>query len=994
MIRAWPWRSWMRRVRARWPEIFLALVPVAVIGAWFRQGNFVYFIDNYFPFNPPADLGQFGYAWSDYNGVGTLNVTNFPLIPLILVVGLFHNVLLLPLWFSQALLYYSILGAGALFMFWLVRRISFVDGPTATFAGLSASLFYLFNPVFLDLYWYLNFPGAAGLFVGLPALLYFLVRGFQAARTDRLDRGAILGAGLASVFAATSEVPYIASAVLVAVPFLAYFLLSRSPSRVAARRRLAFLALSAAAIATLNLFWWLPELLVTSYASGPGSYSTGYDLAILTGNSALASPWSTLTLTYFPLSNSFALWHPLYSEAGLSSVLLPAAAAAIAFASALWVRSRPSPLRHGSLVLGLLAGWLFTAALLMGNNPSNPLRDVYLAAFNSSLLAQAFLRGPYLTWGAGMAVFSSVTFGVGAGGLALFLRRHVVPSGRADLTLANVPTSASRRWRVRSWTPPASVPMAFVVLALVAGEGWPYWSGATVRALDEPATPVFPPATYDLAGFLSANQGLNTSFVYPATNNLVADSWPGGGYVGPPFLGFMTGRPTIQYVGPPIGTRPNDVLSLAAALPPNNASGEYSRLYALIGVHYVVLDTYSVANPIASWANLSTTSWSLQHQSGLTRVGTIGGYQVYSTTARNPILYRADQVLTGNQTVGPGFVLGRNYSRSAANNTDESTAGFFTSSAAIVNASPRAFTITEYWPSLVEREQHGTGFHYPGWPEIVNSVPIDLRVGNFPYLTLDLNLSGNATPIVAFSSVPVLKVLPNDPDRTLQQFFSAPIVSSTHDTGPGQYRIVYDLASPATLAAIPDGVVRHILIQLQPGNGYAGYINGTVRLTAGSSTFALPTFHPVGTALIPDGVRSSVRRLSASTVSFHRIDPTHFHVDVAGNNGSTLLVFLQEYDPHWTLTVSGGGVSAFHFVADDFANGWLLNSSRSEFSMELAFSLQGLVPASQVVSVGSLAALVAVVARPWRPGVVRRLRALGARLSRAPTSSPPTEAPR
>lgn len=982
------------RLRANLPVLGLIAVSGAIAGVWFSRGNFVFFIDNFFPFNPPRDIGLYSSAWSDYNGVGTINITNYPLLPIILVVWVFHDGLLLPLWASQAALFTLVMSVGASFMLLFVRELSFDEEPERTVAGLTAAVFYLFNPVFLDLYWYLNFPGAAGLFAGIPMMAYFALRGARAAQEGRTDPRALLGLAIGSVIASSSEVPYVVSGALIMLALYGALIVRTYRDRAGLRRTFKFSGVSALVLLGANAYWMVPELLITSYVSGPNAYSAAVDTSILTGNSALATFGNVVSLRYFPISNSFATWTAAYAAPTPTIAFAVAAMLALMFIGAISAWPRLRQLRYPGVILAFAGVFALLTVLLMGNNPSNPLAGLYLDVFNSSLVLQAFLRGPYLTWGNAYAFVVSVLAGVGTGSAVRYLTRSKRP-----LPLLSTPDlSWLHRFRPRRVS--SGVVIA-VALAAALTLGWPFWTGAAVSELNQPATPVFPGATYDLANYLAASGTNGTDLVFPPSPSLVAENFSGGGYLGPPYLGSISGQPTIQYVGPPLGSDPDYLLPLASVLPSLNATTSYAHLFELLGVRHVVVDGYAVPNSYASWSDPTPMIDSLADQANISLAHTFGNYSVFDVAGANPRVYAADTTLPTSGTIEPAFSVNLNYSSSAANNTDESSMGYFTTSASVANASPSSFGIVEFWPNLYSREHNGTGFHYPGWPEVVNTAPLGIHVGDFPFLTVSIRITtGSTQPIVSLASVPRLVVYPNDFDRTIRQFFSAPLVNSTFDAGNDTYRMTFDLASSQTLNHLPGGLLQHIMIQLQPGNGYAGYINGTVSLTFDRYSLTNPAFVPARSAVVPDNISredaAPLATLSRPAVGFTEVDPSTYDVHLSELRGSTLLVLLQEFDPHWTLSSSDATLTASHFLVDGFANGWLIASHDPNVTLELRFSYETLTTAVQVVTGLTFVGLgVAVAFQRW-PVIPRRIRSLAERslrrlrLPRAPRGEPPS----
>lgn len=73
---------------------------------------------------------------------------------------------------------------------------------------------------------------------------------------------------------------------------------------------------------------------------------------------------------------------------------------------------------------------------------------------------------------------------------------------------------------------------------------------------------------------------------------------------------------------------------------------------------------------------------------------------------------------------------------------------------------------------------------------------------------------------------------------------------------------------------------------------------------------------------------------SPPAVSFIRLNPTHYRVEVAEATEPFLLVFHESFHPSWRVTVSGQTFP--HLLVDGYANGWLVNRTGS-FTLEVKF---------------------------------------------------------
>jgi len=148
---------------------------------------------------------------------------------------------------------------------------------------------------------------------------------------------------------------------------------------------------------------------------------------------------------------------------------------------------------------------------------------------------------------------------------------------------------------------------------------------------------------------------------------------------------------------------------------------------------------------------------------------------------------------------------------------------------------------------------------------------------------------------------------------------------------------------------------------------YAGTTN---RILDSSSTDSLLSgAHAVASDSAPVLVEPShadLRLDQAATTSWRMANGTDFR-GVLEVHGSSMLVFLQSYDPGWRLVVSGNGSSvSSHVVVNGFANGWLVNGS-GNVPWELVYAPQRAFIASYIVGIVLLVSAIVALAMSLRP---------------------------
>ena len=136
-----------------------------------------------------------------------------------------------------------------------------------------------------------------------------------------------------------------------------------------------------------------------------------------------------------------------------------------------------------------------------------------------------------------------------------------------------------------------------------------------------------------------------------------------------------------------------------------------------------------------------------------------------------------------------------------------------------------------------------------------------------------------------------------------------------------------------------------------------------------------PSYSPVNTvAILPDSAHNinshhSVANLSKpQNLYFNRVSSVLWSIHVINSSGPFYLVFNQEYDPQWgayygnlngPLSLGSHQSISIHFLANTYANGWLVNKT-GNFSITLYFKPQVILIVSSLMSTSSAVILIAV----------------------------------
>src|SRR2546426_1481310 len=284
------------------PHLIPALVILAAstcVLFWFR-GFLLYYWDGFFPFNPSAVFRSFVWPWSDLISTGVPYTTSMGL-PYIAFVYTLHDLFGLSLVVTEVVIYYLLLAAGGLGMYWffISQANARISGFwQVRFGGLAAALIYMFNPYWMVYVWQI-FSLEAFLYATLPFLLLLFQRGVAQAANRQSTWGTVTAIALVTVFASPA-LGNPALSIPLAVGFGVLFLLKLIPlgnlsKRLASMR---FLLTAAVSIIAVNMWWLYPvSVLSKDHLIRAGGTSYGIEgLNDLVFNSAHTEYFNLLRL--------------------------------------------------------------------------------------------------------------------------------------------------------------------------------------------------------------------------------------------------------------------------------------------------------------------------------------------------------------------------------------------------------------------------------------------------------------------------------------------------------------------------------------------------------------------------------------------------------------------------------------------------------------------------------------------------------------------------
>lgn len=119
--------------------------------------------------------------------------------------------------------------------------------------------------------------------------------------------------------------------------------------------------------------------------------------------------------------------------------------------------------------------------------------------------------------------------------------------------------------------------------------------------------------------------------------------------------------------------------------------------------------------------------------------------------------------------------------------------------------------------------------------------------------------------------------------------------------------------------------------------------------------------------VIYEGVSDFENTTSLPKISYKKINPAEYRVEISGAKEPFILVFSETYSPSWQGSIRGQEVKD-HIRVNIYANGWIVNE-RGDFDMKIKFTPQSYLEAGKRISILSIGGGVAFLAwRKWRRG--------------------------
>ena len=957
----------------------LLLFEGLVVLSWFGGSNVLFFWDGYPPLNPAVDSHFFiGNVWQYWLGTGVYS----PDFTQAVTYGLPYALLghFVSVSGIQVLVYFlSFAGAGVT-MFLLAKEMN--PGPSRYVVALIAAQVYMFN-------WYwiagvlsdLSFPTVLTL---LPLLFLFYRR--YLLRLENWRRLLSTEVFLAVLITLATQSYYnqafpFTTIFLFLYTIIAAFVFS-NPLRLAAvvRRLLGFLVFEAASLLTALYFvgfiltspqdfvsfaqvYGDPLSTFQTFSSGQTAWLVLRDLQVALLN---ALPYANVGL--FQFVQNPPVWFLILSSLPLAFVFI-----------GLLSRSG-SPIQR-SETLGLSAVLAVVLYVSMGWAApySGGLTFVLTHYWFGSILIN-----PILTVGFLVPFLTAILVANGARALLALRSETTAAHGApADTNIqSRIPLSWSDRWKYRRRTLVESfsrylipailaalmVSPVLVAFPLVGGTAVPTFNSGNTAALGPqiPSRVSIPSNVSAVMDRVGAIVGTQRMIELPLQSGDTSMTSPAKFVSALDYLQLLSGTDSISSytygIGPQTSllfTEINEIIfdnyyygagnwstQQTFGVPTQNFCGLLSTLDAPYILVVPNIPNLSI-NSVSPYVNYSMVVRFLQHESNVTLLFSQDNFQLYQCGFNFSPITAAIPVETS--TPATDSIVANGVS-------SVPWAAFY---AGMVSSTPVPFL-------------DGVSLRFNGNPEIVTvGPPVSLNVSTAAYRYLQMDMQPvNST--LSFDYVYSPNRSSVGQSQGVLPLFSGTLNHAYQIAAQGVALLTFSTRIP-TLPGSGTGQVPHfesMYIGVTPlPNLPLGSVFGfrMTNLTFTEQTSAPDVvaysltqnprlaFVPAGPSKIPTGGAGWALPADLAT---DVTSPTSLTVHVIGAHGSFLLLLSDTYVPQWRADVengpSGGGVESGHVVANTFENAWYINGS-GNFTIEVSFPPQGLVPAFAVVTLVAVA---------------------------------------
>lgn len=996
-------KEWLSRQLLVGEVIILALSLVSLL--WLH-GRLLIFWDSWIPINSTRDAYLMSFSWSQLNGLGS------PILPNEYIVYVWFFVIVnkglgLSLQATQQLLVTLLFASSGLSMYWLLRYLTrrFL-GVGTLLAPLSGATFYMFNYYTVHLFSEVFFSWFA--YAILPFVALLLLSSRDRAMAGRPYFGHIVLASLLFelMSVAYAQVPYFVLSGFVLLTLI--WICGYGRGAACWRTKLLwarFYGVWIAVIGTMNSWWLLNDasslLPTVAHVGGSGSGTLAVVVRLFSSVGDPYRSWSVVAVypQLYPqhLNNDWA-WVGAFQPG--PSIFLAVACIIVVFLFLplllrdRWATSFPiARLYTGTLIIlfagleGLTAAGVaaFEVASALGSEVTALL---YATRYPFTEFALVFL------YSIAFAIATDQLWNLRLAGRGRALRDNPPSASTGPSPIRQ--SGAARRdrfsrllaYKVRV-ARRRHIRVLVVVLLVLILVIYPFylWTGQASQQYESASGQSIsslvslPEYFVNLTSYIAAHAGSAATLVLPETDIFFSLNFSTGNtLMSTGLVGYMTGTSVLQAPTPAYASIARELESLL--YDPGITPSNFSTYLSGLNVKYVILNT--IFDPSAGphpFYNISYLREYLGNQTSLVEVGSFGplelflnkfysgSIEVLEPTAFNPTLsspYGAIRSLIDFRNLTVNFP----------------SLGSFTDNGSVLN-----LTIESYNPARAPVNFLSMG-------------DLGVNISRYHYLLVTLKSSPGL-----YVSIYGRTFFTRGASAPTGTTFLAPMNLTTwqlQTPEPSFNYALYQGGSNYTTYAFP--------LYGQPW--YPGFARPSlpVNLTLSNLTFSL--------RFIP-GLSNQSGSLDISNISFAKYvsandsyiyratepntsrftalppnltvpptaasnhsglpvlvskeeNPTKFRLQVANASGPFVILMKQAFDSGWRLISDYGVANVTHFVAEGYANGWLV-VGHGDLSFTITYVPQGVYSDVTSFAIGSNL-LIILAAALERAGVVRGLK--------------------
>ncbi len=916
---------------------YIIIFSVSFVSFLWLHGGILFFWDETLPIFPYYELTHFTYIWSPF-GLGVINShsnQNFSYYVL-WTIFYFISFKFLPL-AEQLLISFIFLISGIssfLVLKFIFNKIS--TKKSYNYLALIGSLFYMFNYFSAFLFYEIQPYWIS--YALLPLGIYIFLKGLTKLNSNiNIVKYVILSSFLFEIiFSFTYFLPPVL--VYMVLIFLFFYLVFRKRIIVSniTKREVYYLLSTFLTVIILNL-WWVSGFinLVNTSASGSASNIalSGVRHEFLFAGYKLKF-WSVVTLypLLYPIkyNNDYSFighYNSVYSIFFIISVIF----LIVILMPIINIKSKNTLLTKGEKIALYILLLIFISFGIQGTNPLNRLVFYSIKSIYPSLLPYLYATSYY---------FIEIPI--------IMIYIILFPEGIYEITNFNIPLKIEKslkkypktlKYTSKNKKKIVAISIVFLIIGI-----YPYYMftpEATMVYYDGhgtvPSVVNFPPSFYKLLNYIHKNSNGSTTLILPQSydfysvnftqNDTFADDQPPS---------YLTGSEMLIYNT----TISNQIQQFISNILPNN--DHFSLFLNDINVKYIIVDT-NVSNYINGYSAYTTNSTKIinyiNSRSNLTLVGKFGPIFLYENKNYNGLIDSGNYYNFNASVITPVNEL--NLMPFMKNLTDFN--------------SPVAKYIYKN-NTLTLEAINESKYNYSMFPlNFRNKNPIDANITNYNYLIIKSGhvcdsllmmytkaffINGNKGKIGNTLLSPMNISKSNVENRCYINESNKTYIFPLYQYGSAGY------ATPINNVKINKNGT--ILNYINFGLGRIKNVNITYNFNITGIYLAKYISYKYDSYKLMSNQNESYIISNKNytnqfnpppKISYKEISPVNYIISVYNSASNFTLLFKQNYNIGWVLSFKNGTKITNHFIADEYANAWMINKT-GNFTLNLYFEPQ------------------------------------------------------